>query len=145
MTAAQPQTQIAQSRVGKRPLPLPAGVELKVKDVRFMPGEHDASLDSGKAFQEFLQALFVARRTYPLAYNKWIREQVTEWLSLPRLYEELPPILSVRNIESPELGEKADASRTLLERWTCPEPHSHETVQPSAASYGFVVSSISLP
>ena len=25
---------------------------LKVKDVRFMPGEHDASLDRGKAFQE---------------------------------------------------------------------------------------------
>jgi hypothetical protein len=30
--------------------------ELKVKDVRFMPGEHDASLDSGKAFQEFFGA-----------------------------------------------------------------------------------------
>jgi len=27
--------------------------ELKVKDVKFMPGEHDASLDHGKAFQEF--------------------------------------------------------------------------------------------
>ena len=26
---------------------------LKVKDVHFMPGEHDASLDNGKAFQEF--------------------------------------------------------------------------------------------
>jgi len=26
--------------------------ELKVKDVRFMPGEHDASLDQGKAFRE---------------------------------------------------------------------------------------------
>jgi hypothetical protein len=26
---------------------------LKVKDVRFMPGEHDASLDHGKAFTEF--------------------------------------------------------------------------------------------
>ena len=26
---------------------------LKVKDVRFMPGEHDASLDNGKAFIEF--------------------------------------------------------------------------------------------
>ena len=26
---------------------------LDVKDVRFMPGEHDASLDRGKAFQEF--------------------------------------------------------------------------------------------
>src|SRR5207237_7299760 len=27
--------------------------ELKVKDIHFMPGEHDASLDSGEAFQEF--------------------------------------------------------------------------------------------
>jgi len=26
---------------------------LKVRDVRFMPGEHDASLDSGKAYKEF--------------------------------------------------------------------------------------------
>jgi predicted nucleotidyltransferase len=79
-----------------------------------------------KAFQEFLQALFVARRTYPLAYNKWIREQVAGWLALPKLYEELPPILSVRNIESAELGDKADALRTLLERWTCAEPSGHD-------------------
>ena len=27
--------------------------ELKVKDVRYIPGEHDASLDKGKAFSEF--------------------------------------------------------------------------------------------
>jgi len=27
--------------------------ELKVKSVRFMPGEHDASLDKGEAYQEF--------------------------------------------------------------------------------------------
>lgn len=27
--------------------------ELKVKTVRFMPGEHDAALDNGKAYQEF--------------------------------------------------------------------------------------------
>ena len=27
--------------------------DLKVKDVRFMPGEHDASLDHGEAFKEF--------------------------------------------------------------------------------------------
>ena len=73
-----------------------------------------------KAFQEFLQALFVAQRTYPLAYNKWIREQVIEWLHLPELYEKLPPILSVQNIESAELGEKAEVLRGLLEQWTCP-------------------------
>jgi len=29
---------------------------LKVKDVRFMPGEHDASLDNGKAFKELFGA-----------------------------------------------------------------------------------------
>jgi predicted nucleotidyltransferase len=89
-----------------------------------------------KAFQEFLQALFLARRTYPLAYNKWIREQVADWLALPKLYEELPPLLSVRNIESPELGEKADALRTLLERWTCPEPYRPETAQRGAPPNG---------
>jgi len=55
-------------------------------------------------------------------YNKWIREQVADWLALPRLYEQLPPILSLRNIESPELVEKADALRNLLERWICHEP-----------------------
>jgi len=30
--------------------------DLKAKTVRFMPGEHDASLDNGKAFQEFFGA-----------------------------------------------------------------------------------------
>ena len=30
--------------------------ELKVKNVRFMPGEHDASLDKGQAYQEFFGA-----------------------------------------------------------------------------------------
>jgi hypothetical protein len=30
--------------------------ELKVKNVRFIPGEHDASLDNGKAFKEFFGA-----------------------------------------------------------------------------------------
>jgi hypothetical protein len=86
-----------------------------------------------KAFQEFLQSLFLARRTYPLAYNKWIREQVTELLALPGLYEELPPILSVPSIESAALGQKADALRVLLERWTCPGAQGRETAHPGAS------------
>src|SRR4029453_13273611 len=89
-----------------------------------------------KAFQEFLQALFISRRTYPLAYNKWIREQVAEWLSLPDLYEGLPPILSVRRIESGELTENADALRVLLERWTCLGVDSREAAQPGAPPNG---------
>src|SRR5262249_33725601 len=34
--------------------------ELKVKTLRFMPGEHDAGLDSGKAFQELFGATHYA-------------------------------------------------------------------------------------
>ena len=71
-----------------------------------------------KSFQEFLQALFIARRVYPLAYNKWIRMQVEEWLGLPELYRALPALISVRNIESSELVDRASDLMRLLERWT---------------------------
>lgn len=70
-----------------------------------------------KAYQEFLQALFIARKIYPIAYNKWIREQVEGWLGLPEVYRELPPILSIRNIESDEMLRNADALRGLLKTW----------------------------
>jgi predicted nucleotidyltransferase len=71
-----------------------------------------------KSFQEFLQALFIAHRIYPLAYNKWIRMQVEAWLGLPELYRALPPVISVRNIESSELMDRASDLNDLLERWT---------------------------
>jgi hypothetical protein len=70
-----------------------------------------------KAFQEFLQALFIMRRTYPLSYTKWIQEQVSNRLGLPELYRDLPPLLSVRNLESTEVGDKAIALDRLLDRW----------------------------
>jgi len=67
-----------------------------------------------KAFQEYLQALFIACKTYPIAYNKWIKEQVIIWLKKPHLYPRLSPILSITNIESDETNEKAKDLRTLL-------------------------------
>jgi hypothetical protein len=81
-------------------------------------GLHFAAFDwLYKAFREFLQALFIARRTYPVSYTKWIREQVVDWLTLPELYRELPPLLSVTSLESQEVCARADAMRRLLERW----------------------------
>lgn len=71
-----------------------------------------------KGYQEFLQALFIARRVYPLAYNKWIRLQVAEWLRLPELYKELPSILQISRLESDELAHKAAYLRSLLDTWT---------------------------
>ncbi len=70
-----------------------------------------------KGIQEFLQALFISRRVYPLAYNKWIRMQVVEWLGLPQLYAGLPPLLSVSNLQSGELVAKANDLKMLLENW----------------------------
>jgi len=69
------------------------------------------------ALQEFLQALFIARRTYPIAYNKWIREQVEEILGLPELYAQLPRLLEIQHFESREIAEKAAALERLLEAY----------------------------
>jgi predicted nucleotidyltransferase len=74
-----------------------------------------------KAFQEFLQALFISRRTYPLAYNKWIRQQVVDWLGLPELYAQLPPLLSITKFESDELITKARDLQNLVDRYTVEE------------------------
>lgn len=71
-----------------------------------------------KALQEFLQALCIAYRTYPIAYNKWIHEQVAQRLGLPELYAQLPPILEISRFESTEVTHKAHNLRTLLEQWT---------------------------
>jgi len=67
-----------------------------------------------KAFQEYLQTLFIANKVYPIAYNKWIKEQIVKWLNMPDLYPKLPAILSVSNMESDEIIEKARMLRQLL-------------------------------
>ncbi|HEU5168741.1 MAG TPA: nucleotidyltransferase domain-containing protein [Chitinophagaceae bacterium] len=68
-----------------------------------------------KAFQEYLRTLFIAKKIYPIAYNKWIKEQVVKWLNMPGLYPKLSPILSVTNIESNEINAKAILLRELLD------------------------------
>jgi hypothetical protein len=51
--------------------------ELKVKNIRFMPGEHDASLDNGAAFQEMFG------QTHYTFYNKGINFIVIDNVSDP--------------------------------------------------------------
>lgn len=69
------------------------------------------------AFQKFLQALFIKHKTYPIAYNKWIKEQIVEILNLPELYKELPKIISVNDIESNEVIDKANIINKLLSQY----------------------------
>lgn len=69
------------------------------------------------AFREFLQALFISRCTYPIAYDKWIREQIEEILGLPELYPQLPKLLEIQHLESPEIARKAEDLAGLLQRY----------------------------
>ena len=69
------------------------------------------------AYQEFLQALFIARRTYPIAYNKWIHEQIVEILGLPELYGQLAHLFEIKNFESAEIANKAREVEELLEKY----------------------------
>jgi len=73
------------------------------------------------AYQEFLQALFIAHRAYPIAYNKWIREQVEEILNLPELYEQLSHLFEIKKFESREIAAKAKEVEELLEEYA-PSP-----------------------
>ena len=70
-----------------------------------------------KAFQEFLQTLFIAYRTYPVAYNKWIKEQIETLLQLPDLYMQLPAVLSINNIQGNDINEKAKVLQNLLDAY----------------------------
>ena len=69
------------------------------------------------AFGEFLQALFISRRTWPIAYDKWIREQVEDILGLPELYRQLPGLFEIQHFESHEIADKAETLRLLLEQY----------------------------
>lgn len=73
-----------------------------------------------KALREFLQGLFIARRTYALAYNKWIRLQVVEWLGLPELYGELTQVLAIDHLESAQVVDRAAQLTRLVDRWLTP-------------------------
>jgi predicted nucleotidyltransferase len=69
------------------------------------------------AFGEFLQALFISRRVYPIAYDKWIKEQIAEILGLPDLYPSLPELFQIRSFESPEMIEKSEMLETLFDTY----------------------------
>lgn len=72
------------------------------------------------AYREFLQALFMSRRVYPIAYNKWIREQVEEILGLPELYARLTALFEIKQFAGPGIVEKAKEVEQLLESYAPP-------------------------
>lgn len=70
-----------------------------------------------KAFKEFLQGLFISRRVYPIAYDKWISEQIKEILGLPELYRQLCGLFEISQFESAQLAGKASTLRQLVDEY----------------------------
>jgi predicted nucleotidyltransferase len=71
---------------------------------------YDASL-------EFLQALFITKRVYPIAYDKWVKKQLVEMLRLPELYSGFVQLYQVRALESDELVEKSEQLRGYVAKY----------------------------
>ena len=61
--------------------------------------------------------LFISRRIYPIAYNKWIWEQVEEILGMPELYAQLSHLFEIKQFESSEIADKAKEVEQLLEEY----------------------------
>lgn len=70
------------------------------------------------ASREFLQAAFIARKKYPIAYDKWIKYETKEILGLPNLYRELVSVYQIKKLESRELSRKGERIKKLLQIYT---------------------------
>jgi hypothetical protein len=66
------------------------------------------------ATREFLQALFIAKRLYPIAYDKWVKKQILEILELPDLYPAFVALYEVHHLESDELTHKGQQLSALI-------------------------------
>jgi hypothetical protein len=67
------------------------------------------------AVEETLQALFIAARTYPIAYDKWVEEQVSDILGSPDLYATLVQIVTIPELSAPMLTERAAQLSAMLD------------------------------
>ncbi len=69
------------------------------------------------ATREFLQALFISKKVYPLDYDKWVEYEVKEILQLPKLYKEFVSLYQVKKLESNELVRKGEKLRKLVKKY----------------------------
>jgi hypothetical protein len=69
------------------------------------------------AFEEFLQALFIYHRAYPIAYDKWVREGIVEVLGLPDLYPRLAALFDICHFESDQIVRHAALLNNLIDEF----------------------------
>jgi hypothetical protein len=67
------------------------------------------------AFEETFQALFIAARRYPIAYDKWIEEQVSEILGRTEFYTLFVQVVTLPQLDAQILQEKASLLASVLD------------------------------
>ena len=80
------------------------------------------------AMEEYLQALLIHRRIYPIAYDKWVEEQVAEILGEPGIYARLKSMLATPSLSVHRLVPRAAALGDLLEELRDPSPDASPCV-----------------
>jgi len=70
------------------------------------------------ASEEYLQALFISRRVYPIAHDKWIREQMVDILDEPTAYERFRSLFALPRFDARSLIQSAETLGTLLDAIT---------------------------
>jgi hypothetical protein len=67
------------------------------------------------ALEETLQALFIAARRYPIAYDKWVEEQVSEILGQPELYTLFVQVVTLPQLDAQTVQERASLLSFVLD------------------------------
>lgn len=70
-----------------------------------------------RAMQEFLQALFISKRVYPLAYNKWIKYQIEDLLGMMAVYVELERWLAFLAMDTNAVVHRAEELKAMLQKY----------------------------
>jgi hypothetical protein len=88
-------------------------------------GEYFAALDSLLEAQRiFLQHLFIKHRKYPIDYVKWLKEQCSEILVMPNLYQELASIVNRIKLTKNAIIDKSKLLEKLFTRHGCCTLHA---------------------
>jgi len=66
------------------------------------------------AYREFFQGLFISKKIYPIAYDKWIKEQLVDILKDKTLYKKIVKLLDIGNFESDILKKKRRSLKKLI-------------------------------
>jgi predicted nucleotidyltransferase len=81
-------------------------------------GEYFAALEALLEAQRiFLQHLFIKERKYPIDYVKWLREQCSQILAMPELYQELAQIVDGIELAKNGILERSDLLEKLFTRY----------------------------